>query len=152
MSPEQLLAWASHLYSRQQRKKNGEGIEVLAFYPIANAKATVAIPTSSSVEEYIQNLPHMLARHEESCGAGEARAKRPYVPGAETTSGGRALELGENILFERDSPGAILGLWKDRTSFLRKLCSNVSYGKLLDWLEKVQVCPWCPTGCTYVVV
>lgn len=141
MSPEQLLAWASHLYNRQQRKKNGEDIEVLAFYSVSHGKGKAMVPAASSVEEYIQNLPHMLARHEESGGVGEARSKRPYVPGADTNNSGQhGLELSDNILFDRDSPGAVLGLWKDRLSFLKKLCKHANYGKLLCWLDKVQVC------------
>ena len=140
MSPEQLLAWARHLYNRQQRRKNGEDIEVLAFYPVAHGKGKATVPAASSVEEYIQNLPHMLARHEESGRSGEGRGQHPYVPGAETTTTGeRAPALSENILFERDSPGAVLGLWKDRMSFLRKLCKDANYGRLLGWLDKFQV-------------
>ena len=142
MSPEQLLAWATHLYDCQKRKKSGEDIEVLAFYPVTHGKGRAAVTAASSIEEYIQNLPHMLARHEHSGGSGEARNTHPYVPGAEKNSaGGRSMELSDNILFEHDSPGAVPGLWKDRISFLRRLCKDASYGRLLTWLEKAQVCP-----------
>ena len=141
MTPEQLLAWASHLFDRQKRKKNGENLEVLAFYPVSHAKGRSTIATASSVEEYIQNLPHMLARHKEAGGSGEGRSNHPYIPGAEANhAGGRQVALNDNILFERNSPGAVPGLWKDRISFLRKLCRDASYLKLLGWLEKVQVC------------
>ena len=140
MSPEQLFAWANHLWSRQKRRKAGEDIEVLAFYPVVQGKGKATVPSSSSVEEYIQNLPHMLARREESNAAGEARSKHPYIPEAEANSSAQpALELNSNILFERDSPGAVLGLWKDRVSFLRKLCKDTNYARLLGWLEKMQV-------------
>ena len=44
MSPEQLFAWACHLFDRQQRKKNGERIEVLAFYPVQQGKGKALIP------------------------------------------------------------------------------------------------------------
>ena len=145
MSPEQLLAWANHLWNRQKRRKNGEDIEVLAFYPVVQGKGKTVIAPASSVEEYIQNLPHMLARHEESGGQHEARSKRPYIPGTEpTSSGDPAPALNDNILFEHNSPGAVLGLWKDRVLFLRKLCKDANYAKLLGWLEKMQVRlqPW----------
>ena len=126
----------------QQRKKNGEKIEVLAFYPVQQGKGKARIPATSSVEEYIQNLPHVLARHSEQSGSsGSGTSKRPFVPGAEANaSGGKGLELNTNILFEAESPGSVLGLWKDRLCFLRKLCKDAGYGKLLAWLEKVQVC------------
>ena len=142
MSPEQLFAWACHLFDRQQRKKNGEKIEVLAFYPVQQGKGKARIPATSSVEEYIQNLPHVLARHSEQSGSsGSGTSKRPFVPGAEANaSGGKGLELNTNILFEAESPGSVLSLWKDCLGFLRKLCKDAGYGKLLAWLEKVQVC------------
>ena len=141
MSPEQLLAWANHLWNRQKRRKAGENIEVLAFYPVVQGKGKANVSSATSVEEYIQNLPHMLARHEESGAPGDARAKHPYIPGTEAnTSGAPARALNSNILFEHDSPGAVPGLWKDRVSFLRRLCKNTNYAKLLAWLEKMQVC------------
>ena len=144
MSPEQLLAWASHLFDRQQRKKNGEAIEVLAFYSVQRVKGKAPIPAACSVEEYIQNLPHVLARHELSTSSGEANGKRPFVPGADgNTSGKKQLELNTNILFESESPGSVSGLWKDRLTFLRKLCKDANYVRLLAWLEKVQVCNGC---------
>ena len=140
MSPEQLFAWANHLWNRQKRRKNGEDIEVLAFYPVIQGKGKAPVTSATSVEEYIQNLPHMLARYEESGESSEARGKQPYIPGAEPSrSGESAPKLNDNILFERDSPGAVPGLWKDRVSFLKKLCKDTNYSKLLCWLEKMQV-------------
>ena len=141
MSPEQLFAWASHLFDRQQRKKNGERIEVLAFYPIKHAKEKATIPAASSVEQYIQNLPHVLARHEQERPSGEASEKRPFVPGSEVNDSRRnGPSLNVNILFEPESPGSVLGVWKDRLSFLGRLCKDATYCKLLSLLEKVQVC------------
>lgn len=141
MSPEQLLAWVVHLYNRQERRRKGEKIEVLAFYPVRQGKGKAVIPAASSVEEYIQNLPHMIARHQEEHGSGETSGERPYVPGAEEErSVGKAINLENNILFEPESPGSVLGVWKDRITFLRKLCPDATYGKLLTWLNKVQVC------------
>lgn len=140
MSPEQLLAWAVHLYDRQQRKKKGENLEVLAFYPVRQGKGKAVIPAASSIEEYVQNLPHMIARHEEEHGSGETARKRPYVPGAEgERSIGKPVDLDSNILFESESPGSISGVWKDRIAFLKKLCPDAKYGMLVKWLNKVQV-------------
>ena len=114
---------------------------MLAFYPIQQGKEKARVPAVSSVEEYIQNLPHVLARHEQSGSSGQANGNHPFVPGAEVNpSNGRTLELNTNILFESDSPGSVLGLWKDRLVFLRKLCNDSNYVKLLAWLERVQVC------------
>ena len=142
MSPEQLFAWASHLFDRQQRKKNGEDIQVLAFYPAKRGNGKARIPVAAgSVEEYIQNLPHVLARHELSGPPGEANGRRPFIPAADaSTSDKRQLELSANVLFEPESPGSVSGSWKDRIIFLRKLCDDANYRRLLAWLEKVQVC------------
>lgn len=143
MSPEQLLAWATHLFDRQERRRKGEKIEVLAFYPVQRGKGKAAIPANLSVDEYIRNLPHMLARQEESGASGGGRDKRPYVPGEEPRDGvEKAVELNDNVLFEAESPGSVGGMWKDRVSFLRKLCQDTQYVKLLAWLDKVQVCVW----------
>ena len=46
MPAQQLLAWAVHLYARQQRRDKGEDIEVLAFYVVDKRQRSTKRPSA----------------------------------------------------------------------------------------------------------
>lgn len=138
MPVQQLLAWAVHLYARQERRKNGEDIEVLAFYAIDKRRRQL---TSSGADEGSGTSRPTTKGGKRATKASDGSNARPGIradlSGDETV--GQSPTLEKNIVFEAGSPGAAGMYWKDRVIFLKSLCQSKEYQKLLGWLNEHQV-------------
>lgn len=139
MPVQQLLAWAIHLYARQERRKKGEDIEVLAFYAIDKRRRQLL--SSDDAEPPSQQAPtDNVGRQKAKRPAAEKRTRpgiRADVSIEEETSPAPVLE--KNIVFEEGSPGSVGMYWKDRISFLKSLCKSTEYQRLVCWLQERQV-------------
>ena len=140
MPAQQLLAWAVHLYARQQRKEGGEDIEVLAFYVVDKNQRSSKQPLASQQAEPTQrgatNIVPRKRKGTTAVGSGTLLV-RPDLSDDEMDATQATLD--ENIVFETGSPGAAGTYWKHRVTFLKTLCSSPQYTRLVCWLQDHQV-------------
>ena len=140
MPAQQLLAWATHLYARQQRKDQGEEIEVLAFYVIDKRQRSSKRRSASLDAEPTQRSKTAIVRSKRgnatAVGSGTlvVRADVSDEEPDEITG-----TLDKNIVFETGSPGAAGNYWKRRITFLKTLCKSSQYTELVCWLQDHQV-------------
>ena len=140
MPAQQLLAWAVHLYARQQRKEKGEEIEVLAFY-VVDKRQRSSKGHSSSEEAEPENaarkpVARKVGARSTAIGSGTLVVRPDLSDDEEATTTG-ALE--KNIVFATGSPGAAGNYWKQRIVFLKSLCQSAPYLGLVCWLQDNQV-------------
>ena len=136
MPAQQLLAWAAHLYARQERRNKGENFEVFAFYVVDKRQKPRsdivdntqleprAADTAINRDDVAENRNITRIRPDLSP---EERARTPPT-------------LDKNIVFDVGSPGAAGGYWKSKISFLKTLCRSAGYQRLVCWLYENQVC------------
>ena len=136
MPAQQLLAWAAHLYARQERRNKGENIEVFAFYVVdKRQKPHSAIVDNRQLEPTGANVG--INR---DCVAANSNTTR-IRPDLSPDEVARTLPtLEKNIVFDVGSPGAAGGYWKSKISFLKTLCRSAEYQRLVCWLYENQVC------------
>ena len=140
MPAQQLLAWAIHLYARQQRRENGEDIEILAFYVVDKRQRPSKQQSTSQEDEPTERATKTIGAKKRASavaiGSGTLRV-RPDV--SDDDEDPRAAALDKNIVFDAGSPGAAGNYWKQRTTFLKSLCQSQQYTKLVCWLQDHQV-------------
>lgn len=134
MPAQQLLAWAVHLYARQERRNQGENIEVLAFYVVDKQQRP-----HLTIEGDKQNEPTEtpVGRQAHGSSTNTRPGIRADLSAEETVRAPPALE--KNIVFEVGSPGAAGAYWKSKITFLKSLCKSPEYQKLVCWLHENQV-------------
>ena len=140
MPAQQLLAWAVHLYARQQRKEEGEDIEVFAFYVVdkkqCSSKQRLASQEPEPLERGATKIVPRKRTSATAVGSGTLLV-RPDLSDDEQHATQATLD--ENIVFETGSPGAAGTYWKRRVMFLKTLCQSPPYTKLVCWLQDHQV-------------
>ena len=140
MPAQQLLAWAIHLYARQQRKENGEDIEVLAFYVVdkrqRQSQRRSAAQESEPTEHETNAVGSKKRAEATTIGSGTLQIRADLSDDEVDTP---MATLDKNIVFEAGSPGAAGNYWKQRTTFLKSLCQAQQYTKLVCWLQDHQV-------------
>ena len=131
MPVQQLSAWAIHLYARQQRRHQGEDIEVFAFYVLDKRRRPDDVNGGRSSAGQNLNQP----------GEEQSLSQGPRIRAdlSDDDPTGPAPTLDKNIVFEVGSPGSAGGYWKNRITFLRGLCTAAEYQKLVSWLSENQV-------------
>ena len=140
MPAQQLLAWATHLYARQQRKDNGEDIEVLAFHVVDKTRRPSKRQSSPRDPEPTAGVAMSIVPRKPSkvttVGSGTLQVRADL---SDDEPDGTRATLDKNIVFEPGSPGAAGNYWKQRIAFLKGLCRSPQYTKLVCWLQDHQV-------------
>ena len=141
MPAQQLLAWAIHLYARQQRRENGEEIEVLAFHVVDKTHRPTKRASEALDDQPTKRRSKSVVRRKATSataiGSGTLHVRPDLSDDEDVTP---PATLAENIVFEAGSPGAAGKYWKHKIRFLKSLCKSQQYTKLVCWLEDHQVC------------